>query len=990
MSDFDDLEFFSPTHPKPTFRVSLFETRESNDLTPAVWTLEDMQRELLHHRPAKHKEDVSLWSPCWWKPGEQRGYQDLENGRLDSISCFVADIDGKVPIADLRSRWVTPDGKPLTWFLYTSFNHQSEAPRYRVVFPLAQPEPADHWKVDFWPRASLYLTDNHTDVSKKNASALYYRPSCQPENLAEAVADFSIGVLLRKSFLPPLPEKPKRERAPSVGAPLDLSDAELIGKMLGNPKNGAAIRALWDGDTSRHDNNGSRADAALMEHLAWWCNGDRARMENLFGQSQAAQREKDKWFTRPDYRERTINYALNVWDGEGYQPGQKPQAKVYHGPTPSENRRGDQPQSETGEETPPPTKTRKDTSRQPAGPRPLTDLGNAERLIDRHGQDLRYNPSTGYLVWVGDRFQVDQSGQVERWAKETVRAIYSESAGMAEKIASLNREMVSVSEADSAKVKEIENEIKGLEAQAREIRAWAKKSEAKARIDAMIALAQTEEGVYVALSELDADPMLLNCQNGTLDLRTATLQPHERANLITKIIPVAYDPDATCPLWDSCLQTWQPEGERRAFIARAFGYSLTGQTGEETLFFLYGDGRNGKTKLTAALEFVMGDYATRLRAEIIMAGKKDAGGVTPDLAALHGARVVIVSEVQEGHRLDEALVKDLTGGDTISVNPKYKEPFKFRPLFKAWLYGNHKPIIRGTDSGIRSRLPLIPFTVKIPIEKRDIHLDAKLQTEGAGILAWAVRGCLAWQSERLSPPASVIEATEKYHAEQDQLGLFLKDCCLLAPGDEAKYARTGQLRAAYEEYCHDKGEAPRVNGNAYAERLVKAGLKAEQKRIEKGMAPMRIWVGVSLLSERDPEEKPKTVPPVPPVPSPPEKSESEKNAPSRRGFPEPAGTAGTAGTEVSLAPPPPQDPFSEDGGEIPPWLPPPSNRDPAEFPYRASVAVNGRWIFGDRMSSRDGAISALRNALIAAGSAVKSAGLAEMDAGRMVMEGEKQ
>ncbi len=401
----------------------------------------------------------------------------------------------------------------------------------------------------------------------------------------------------------------------------------------------------------------------------------------------------------------------------------------------------------------------------------LTDLGNSERLVAQHGRDLRYCYKWGkWLVWTGARWERDDAGEVYRRAKETVRSIYLEAAA---------------AEDDGRR---------------KELAKHATRSEAEARIRAMLELAKS--AVPVSPDELDADPWKLNCLNGTVDLvGSGELQEHRREDLLTKLAPVEYDPEASAPAWDAFLKRVLPGEDLRRFLQRAVGYSLTGDTSEQCMFINHGAGANGKSTSQEALAAALGDYAVRTPTEMLLA--KRAGGIPNDVARLKGARFVAASESEEGRRLAESLVKDLTGQDTISARFMRSEWFDFRPTHKLWLSTNHKPEIRGTDNAIWRRIRLVPWAETIPPEEQDKRLLAKLRKELPGILAWAVRGCLEWQREGLLEPDEVRAATGEYRAEMDVLGGFLKDCCEQGPQTRA-YAR--ELYKTYVWWCEENNE----------------------------------------------------------------------------------------------------------------------------------------------------------------------------------------
>jgi len=439
-----------------------------------------------------------------------------------------------------------------------------------------------------------------------------------------------------------------------------------------------------------------------------------------------------------------------------------------------------------------------------------TDLGNAERLVAQHGADLHYVYAWDkWLVWDGRVWRTDDTGEVERRAKQTVRAIYAEAA-----------------DAEAAE------ERKALAGHA-------KSSEGRARIEAMISLARSEPGIAITPEQLDADPWALSTPNGTLDLRTGELREHRREDHITKLTPVEYDPDAAAPTWAAFLERILPSEELRAFVQRAVGYSATGDTSEQCMIINHGGGANGKSTFQEAIAAALGDYAMRAPTEMLLA--KRTSGIPNDVARLKGARFVAASETEEGRRLAESLVKDLTGQDTITARFMRAEWFDFEPTHKLWLSTNHKPEIRGTDTAIWRRIRLVPWTVTIPPAQQDKKLAARLRDDLPGILAWIVQGCLEWQREGLRPPEEVRRATGRYRAEMDVLAAFIDEECVVA---EHATASAKALYSAYRAWCEENGEKPETQ-RRFGGRLKERGF--ESGRITTGARKGAVeWYGIGL------------------------------------------------------------------------------------------------------------------------------------------------
>jgi putative DNA primase/helicase len=394
----------------------------------------------------------------------------------------------------------------------------------------------------------------------------------------------------------------------------------------------------------------------------------------------------------------------------------------------------------------------------------LTELGNARRLVDRHGEDLRYAEGRGWIAWDGQRWRPGAKGHVIRKAKDIVRQ--------------MKREATKLEDVDEAT----------------RLFKWAIRSQSRYAIDAVVALAWSEPEIETALGALDPDPLLFNVLNGTLDLRTGQLYPHRREDLITKLAPVEYDPAAKSERLDRFLdETTGGNSELCSYMQRALGYSLTGDTSEEVIFFGHGPAASGKSTFMSMIKNAMGDYAMTADFDTFLA-KRFGGGIRNDVARLAGARLVSSIEVEEGKRLAEGMVKELTGGDTVSARFLYKEHFEFKPGFKLWLIANHKPRVRDDDDAIWRRIRVIPFSHPVPKERRDPAVKAELtdvSRSGAAILAWMVGGYAEWQRVGLGLPKGVEDATAEYREEMDFSARFWEERCLFEP---SKWTATADLR----------------------------------------------------------------------------------------------------------------------------------------------------------------------------------------------------
>ena len=425
---------------------------------------------------------------------------------------------------------------------------------------------------------------------------------------------------------------------------------------------------------------------------------------------------------------------------------------------------------------------------------PCTHLSNSYRIRHYYQGQIWYALGLGWILWTGRFWRPDPTGEgalATGFVGGLSRRIAQEAATLARRAAH---------DAD-------DDRRKSLMTQAEALLKWAVQSEHERTIAAGLKL--SKHALLTEYGALNADPWRFNVQNGTLDLRTGALRPHDPTDLITFLAPVAFNPTARCPTWERfLLEVFAGDRDLVAFIQRAVGWSLTGVVKERALFFLYGDtGKNGKTTLVETLMKLVGasgeasyGYGRKVGADTFMKSKNPEDNQRK-AATLAGPRFVCTSEVDEEHRLNEQLIKDITGGDTLEGRRLYQEAFTFKPQFKPWMYGNHKPEIRGTDDAIWSRVRLVPFEVSFK-GREDLNLADKLEAELSGILNWAIQGCLDWQRHGLQPPAKVQAATQAYREEMDVFGPFIRECCVIHPHAEVW---ANDLWNAYKAWCVEAG-----------------------------------------------------------------------------------------------------------------------------------------------------------------------------------------
>lgn len=451
--------------------------------------------------------------------------------------------------------------------------------------------------------------------------------------------------------------------------------------------------------------------------------------------------------------------------------------------------------------------------------RNLTDTGNAERFVNTFGDILKYcYERKKWLIWTGQVWEWDNGSQVMNMAKDVARNIYAEAA-----------------KEDDDKKRE-------------QIAKHAHLSESEARRKAMLELAQSEIGIPVDIKDLDSNHWIINCLNGTVNLKTGELRPHNSRDLLTIMLPFNYEPAAKCDLWLKFLnRVMDNKQELIRYLQKAIGYSLTGDTREQCLFFLYGLGRNGKSTFIGILRKLMGTYGHKTTTDLFMTKDRSGMGPNEGLADLQGKRFVVASEIEDGRRLAVVLIKEMTGGESIRADRKYEHQFEFQPTHKIWLCGNHKPVITDTTYAIWRRFKLIPFTVTISDTECDPDLAMKLEKEITGIFSWAVRGCLEWQKEGLGETQEVRQATEAYRVEQDVLGEFMEDKCFLKP---SVFVPKSELYQVYKKWTEDNNQ-PIISQRNFRGKIMERGIT--EGRDTSGN--IRIWWGITLKGKEQVEQE---------------------------------------------------------------------------------------------------------------------------------------
>ena len=440
----------------------------------------------------------------------------------------------------------------------------------------------------------------------------------------------------------------------------------------------------------------------------------------------------------------------------------------------------------------------------------LTELGSAKEMINCYGENIRYVAQFGkWLLWDSNRWCFDETGNVSRLAKANALSQYD-------------------------KVAQIDDFN-----QRQQMSRYATKSESRQAIESTIHLAKTEAGIPLRVESLDTNSYLLGVANGVINLRAGGLRVETKEEYITKQAPVVFNPTATCPRWFKFLsQAMDGDNEMINYLKRIVGYSLTGDTKEQVLFFLFGHGSNGKSVFVTTIQDLLGDYAMQTPVSTLMTRGK--GGINNDVARMRGARFVATTETEEGSKFNESEIKLLTGGDTITCRFLRQEFFEYRPEFKIWISGNHKPV-PGDGHGIWRRLILIPFEVIVDEANQDKELHLKLKEELSGILNWAIEGCLEWQEEGLKTPQKILDAISEYKSEMDRVLTWMDERCQSKPRAGAE-TKASSLYKSYRKWAIDNGEWA-MSQRIFSNKLSEKGFK----KIRKGQG--QFYQGISISPE---------------------------------------------------------------------------------------------------------------------------------------------
>lgn len=576
-----------------------------------------------------------------------------------------------------------------------------------------------------------------------------YNPNyTQVKNCTETIK------VLHSKYLPA--SVPKAEFKPV--AIVDLDDQEVIDKAR-NCKSGQLFNLLYSGNWEGLFPSQSEADLALCNQLAFWTGRNEAQMDRIFRSSGLMRSKWDSKRGSTTYGATTLSKAcascIDVYQPDKHDGDTELAVAFFKG-------------GKVGAETPQKIYD-------------MTDTGNAHRLYDKFGKVIRYSYNRKkWYFWTGKAWTLDESGEVKKMADEICDDI--------------KREAWNIPDEDIQE----------------QMLRFAKKTASSSGKEAMIKECQHLYDIPASPDSFDGYTDFLNCQNGIVNLRNGELIPHDANFMMSKICNSEYDVKKRKPkLWLKFLDDITGgDKELQDYIQKCIGYSISGSNREQCAYFLYGMGNNGKSTFLDTIADLLGNYAANTQPETIMLQSRlgsSGGGANSDIARLKSARFVTSEEPTEGVRLNEGLLKQLTGGSRITCRFLYGDEFEYTPEFKIWVATNHKPVIRGTDFGIWRRIKLIPFEVNIPKEKVDKNLKYKLRHEFPQILAWAVEGCIKWQNEGITEPDCVRNATSDYKQEMDLIAGFVEQCVIIDYDSEEKIMAS-DLFTVYSKWAKQNNE----------------------------------------------------------------------------------------------------------------------------------------------------------------------------------------
>lgn len=560
--------------------------------------------------------------------------------------------------------------------------------------------------------------------------------------------------------------------------PVDLSVVEIIKRAENSTKTGTRFTMFMKGGWEQFYSSHSEADMAFANDLAFWTGRDFHKMDTIFRNSSLMREKFDEKRGAVTYGTSLLNKAINETQN------------IYN------------PESDSQDSESSYTFSFNEDKTKKIMPRSWDDQGRGLRMKDQFATVLKFNAvDKKWFFFNGSYWQEDIGNQKVELAAERV--------------------------ANSIKKEKPELSFSTKTDEDKAMNEWYRfQKDSRSHMAKMHMIDEFKKYVIVKHGEFDKEDMLLNTESGYVDLSNGELHDHDIDKNFSHQTLAEYSDNVDAPLWDKFLnQIFNNDEELIHYVQKAIGYSFTGSVDEQCLFILNGRGRNGKSVFSNVVGDLAGNYAKQMNVQTIVAKKNQSGSANSDIARLEGARIVTSSELNEGDRFDESLVKQLTGGDKILARFLYGSEFEYKPKFKIWMATNHLPIIRGTDDGIWRRIKIIPFNIQIPKEKVDKKLEYKLKAEYTGILNWIVQGAIMWQQEGLEDPEAVRQVIETYRAEMDPLDAFLEECCTTGQNYSIK-AR--DMYDTYHEWAKESEEY-KMSLNKFGREMSKKLLRVKKR-----------------------------------------------------------------------------------------------------------------------------------------------------------------
>lgn len=770
------------------FTFTTFSNKRSVKGNERTATWAEMVAKFSVPKISEDREDVSLFTP-----GKLNGPRKLEN--VESIGLFVVDMDGGYDPSDFIQNW---QSKGLAFFVYTTYRHRPDFPKWRAVFPLSRVVSKEDWPA-FWSVASDELAQGLLDGACKDASRMYFAPCCKSVDQAVFAFDSFDGHSIDvDDYLSRHEEKEhvrtQEQTARGTNRVGDLMEEQMTIAQILEPC--GWVRVKSDKSLEYWRRPGKDTD-----HSATW--GYREK----YGGNRLMNFSSSSGLPTGILTMFSVYAHLN-WGGD-FKLAAKEASKILDIPLKHTQLKV----VDNAGETNTGVVVGDDFDRA----REFTDAANGERLVALFGDDFRYvSELKSWAHWNGHRWEISQTieGRIRQYAKESAME--------------LQRKAGVCPEPDRAK----------------KMLNWAVQSQNSGKLDN--AMKEAQSLCMISVLEFDTHPWLLNCPNGIVNLRTGELMKHDKSLLLSQVTGCDFATEKREDLlFQRFIERIMPDPDTRQFLLRFVGYSLTGVTDETAYCFLHGNtGNNGKSTLVNIIQYILNDYSVTLDTDAIMQSKGVSKDPEYEIARLRGKRFAAVNEVSDSQKLNEPLIKRLTGGDKVRARQIFGHPFEFPNTAKIWMTGNNKPAIYGQDSATWKRVNLIPFEVTIPKEEADPNLVHKMKDEASYILRALVGFCVGWVTYGFTPSELMLSGKVEYKEENDFMGVFVNEELTFYSGH-----RTGctDMHQHYLEWAKKNGcptMTPTAFGRIFGQKMQE---RQDVKRVKTRIR--NVWEGVAIRGQ---------------------------------------------------------------------------------------------------------------------------------------------